>query len=120
MGMSIGVSFAVAFSLGPWLTGFSGDFRIILGNDHHGFGSDFRCYFWCPKSPAIIVIINKVIWLSFKQVLKMGDLNRLHVSVFSLHLLLTAMFIYVHRNFIDFAKIPLNSHGWVYFTAVGN
>ncbi|MFN4188303.1 MAG: MFS transporter, partial [Acinetobacter johnsonii] len=45
---------------------------------------------------------------------KMGDLNRLHVSVFSLHLLLTAMFIYVPSQLIDFAKIPLNSHGWVY------
>jgi hypothetical protein len=50
-----------------------------------------------------------------KQVMQMGDLNRLHVSVFALHLLLTAMFIYVPSQLIDFAKIPLaNSHGWVY------
>jgi len=44
----------------------------------------------------------------------MGDLNRLHVSVFSLHLLLTAMFIYVPSQLIEFANIPLASHGWVY------
>lgn len=49
-----------------------------------------------------------------KQVIKMGDLNRLHVSVFSLHLLLTAMFIYVPSQLIEFADIPLSKHGLVY------
>ena len=49
-----------------------------------------------------------------KQVLKMGDLNRLHVSVFALHLLLTAMFIYMPSQLIQFADIPLASHGLVY------
>ncbi len=44
-----------------------------------------------------------------KQVLKMGDLNRLHVSVFTLHLLLTAMFIYVPSQLIQFADIPLRA-----------
>ena len=44
----------------------------------------------------------------------MGDLNRLHVSVFTLHLLLTAMFIYVPSQLIKFADIPLQHHGWVY------
>lgn len=44
----------------------------------------------------------------------MGDLNRLHVSVFSLHLLLTAMFIYVPSQLIEFADIPLSKHGLVY------
>ncbi len=53
-------------------------------------------------------------WHSLKEVLKMGDLNRLHVSVFALHLLLTAMFIYVPSQLIDFAQIPLSSHGLVY------
>ncbi|OUJ92967.1 MFS transporter, partial [Acinetobacter baumannii] len=45
---------------------------------------------------------------------QMGDLNRLHVSVFALHLLLTAMFIYVPSQLIEFAHIPLASHGLVY------
>ena len=49
-----------------------------------------------------------------KQVLKMGDLNRLHFSVFSLHLLLTAMFVYIPSQLIEFAHIPLASHGMVY------
>lgn len=49
-----------------------------------------------------------------KQVLRMGDLNRLHVSVFSLHLLLTAMFIYMPSQLISMADLPLSSHGLVY------
>jgi MFS family permease len=44
----------------------------------------------------------------------MGDLNRLHVSVFSLHLLLTAMFIYIPSQLIDYAQIPLAKHGLIY------
>ena len=52
--------------------------------------------------------------VQLKQVLKMADLNRLHVSVFSLHLLLTAMFIYIPSQLIEFAGIPLSKHGIVY------
>ena len=44
----------------------------------------------------------------------MGDLNRLHVSVFALHLLLTAMFIYIPSQLIEYAQLPLAKHGWVY------
>lgn len=44
----------------------------------------------------------------------MGDLNRLHISVFTLHLLLTAMFIYVPSQLIEVAELPLSSHGWVH------
>lgn len=53
-------------------------------------------------------------WAQLKQVIQMGDLNRLHVSVFSLHLLLTAMFIYIPSQLIDYAQIPLAKHGLIY------
>ncbi len=113
MGMSIGLSFVVAFSLGPWLTslvGISGLFWVttIMG----------------LVAISMLILVPKVTrhhknfqqgYLSqLKQVLKMGDLNRLHVSVFSLHLLLTAMFIYMPSQLIDMADLPLASHGWVY------
>ena len=113
MGMSIGLSFVVAFSLGPWLTslvGISGLFWVttIMG----------------LVAISMLTLVPKVTrhhknfqqgYLSqLKQVLKMGDLNRLHVSVFSLHLLLTAMFIYMPSQLIDMADLPLASHGWVY------
>ena len=113
MGMSIGVSFAVAFSLGPWLTGLVGISGLFWVTTIMGLAA-ISMLFLVPKVTRHHRNYQQGYLAQLKQVLKMGDLNRLHVSVFSLHLLLTAMFIYVTSQLIDFAKIPLNSHGWVY------
>jgi predicted MFS family arabinose efflux permease len=113
MGMSIGVSFAVAFSLGPWLTGLVGISGLFWVTTIMGLAA-ISMLFLVPKITRHHRNYQQGYLAQLKQVLKMGDLNRLHVSVFSLHLLLTAMFIYVPSQLIDFAKIPLNSHGWVY------
>jgi len=113
MGMSIGVSFAVAFSLGPWLTGLVGISGLFWVTTIMGLAA-ISMLFLVPKVTRHHRNYQQGYLAQLKQVLKMGDLNRLHVSVFSLHLLLTAMFIYVPSQLIDFAKIPLNSHGWVY------
>ncbi|MEB6675428.1 MFS transporter [Acinetobacter haemolyticus] len=113
MGMSIGLSFVVAFSLGPWLTNLVG----ISG------------LFWVTTLMGLIAIVMLLLvpkvtrhhrnfqqgYLpQLKQVIQMADLNRLHISVFALHLLLTAMFIYVPSQLIEYAQIPLSQHGWVY------
>ena len=113
MGMSIGVSFAVAVSLGPWLTGLVGISGLFWVTTIMGLAA-ISMLFLVPKVTRHHRNYQQGYLAQLKQVLKMGDLNRLHVSVFSLHLLLTAMFIYVPSQLIDFAKIPLNSHGWVY------
>ena len=113
MGMSIGVSFAVAFSLGPWLTGLVGISGLFWVTTIMGLAA-ISMLFLVPKVTRHHRNYQQGYLAQLKQVLKMGDLNRLHVSVFSLHLLLTAMFIYVPSQLIDFTKIPLNSHGWVY------
>ncbi|MFN4094762.1 MAG: MFS transporter [Acinetobacter johnsonii] len=113
MGMSIGVSFAVAFSLGPWLTGLVGISGLFWVTTIMGLAA-ISMLFLVPKVTRHHRNYQQGYLAQLKQVLEMGDLNRLHVSVFSLHLLLTAMFIYVPSQLIDFAKIPLNSHGWVY------
>lgn len=113
MGMSIGLSFVVAFSLGPWLTtlvGISGLFWVttIMGL------LAILMLWMVPKTTRHHKNYKQGYVTQLKQVLKMGDLNRLHVSVFSLHLLLTAMFIYVPSQLIEFADIPLSKHGIVY------
>ena len=113
MGMSIGVSFAVAFCFGPWLTGLVGISGLFWVTTIMGLAA-ISMLFLVPKVTRHHRNYQQGYLAQLKQVLKMGDLNRLHVSVFSLHLLLTAMFIYVPSQLIDFAKIPLNSHGWVY------
>lgn len=113
MGMSIGLSFVVAFSLGPWLTsqvGISGLFWVttIMGL------AAISMLLLVPKVTRHHRNYQQGYVHQLKEVLKMGDLNRLHLSVFALHLLLTAMFIYVPSQLINFADIPLSSHGLVY------
>ena len=113
MGMSIGLSFVVAFSLGPWLTGLVGISGLFWVTTIMGLAA-IATLLLVPKVTRHHRNFQQGYMTQLKQVLKMGNLNRLHVSVFSLHLLLTAMFIYVPSQLIDFAKIPLSSHGLVY------
>ena len=113
MGMSIGLSFVIAFSLGPWLTslvGISGLFWVttIMGM------LAISMLLLVPKVTRHHKNFQQGYFVQLKEVLKMKDLNRLHVSVFSLHLLLTAMFIYVPLQLINYAQIPLSSHGLIY------
>ena len=113
MGMSIGVSFVIAFSLGPWLTGVMGISGLFWVTTLMGLLA-IGMVFMVPKTTRHHKNFQQGYLTQFKQVLKMKDLNRLHVSVFTLHLLLTAMFIYVPSQLINFADIPLSSHGLVY------
>ena len=113
MGMSIGLSFVVAFSLGPWLTGLVGISGLFWVTTIMGLTA-IAMLLLVPKVTRHHKNFQQGYLTQLKQVLKMPDLNRLHVSVFSLHLLLTAMFIYVPSQLIDFANIPLHSHGLVY------
>ncbi len=113
MGMSIGVSFMVAFSLGPWLTTLVGISGLFWVTTLMGLLA-ILMVFMVPKTTRHHKNYKQGYLSQLKQVLKMGDLNRLHVSVFALHLLLTAMFVYVPSQLIDFADIPLSQHGIVY------
>ena len=113
MGMSIGLSFVVAFSLGPWLTGLVGISGLFWVTTIMGLAA-ISMLLLVPKVTRHHRNFQQGYLTQLKQVLKMSNLNRLHVSVFSLHLLLTAMFIYVPSQLINFAKIPLSSHGLVY------
>lgn len=113
MGMSIGVSFIVAFSLGPWLTTLMGISGLFWVTTLMGFLA-ILMVLMVPKTTRHHKNYKQGYLNQLQQVLKMGDLNRLHVSVFALHLLLTAMFVYVPSQLIDFAEIPLSRHGIVY------
>lgn len=113
MGMSIGLSFVVAFSLGPWLTSLVGISGLFFVTTIMGLIAILMLLL-VPKVTRHHRNYQQGYIAQLKQVIQMGDLNRLHVSVFALHLLLTAMFIYVPSQLIEFAHIPLASHGLVY------
>ncbi|WP_130803989.1 MFS transporter [Acinetobacter ihumii] len=113
MGMSIGLSFMVAFSLGPWLTSLVGISGLFWVTTIMGLAAILMLLL-VPKVTRHHRNFEQGYLAQLKQVLQMGDLNRLHVSVFALHLLLTAMFIYIPSQLIEFADIPLAKHGLVY------
>ncbi len=113
MGMSIGLSFVIAFSAGPWLTGLVGISGLFWVTTIMGLAA-IAMLLLVPKVTRHHRNFQQGYLPQFKQVLKMGDLNRLHLSVFTLHLLLTAMFIYAPPQLIEYAGLPLSSHGWVY------
>lgn len=113
MGMSIGLSFVIAFSAGPWLTGLVGISGLFWVTTIMGLAA-IAMLLLVPKVTRHHRNFQQGYLPQLKQVLKMGDLNRLHLSVFTLHLLLTAMFIYVPPQLIEYAGLPLSSHGWVY------
>ena len=113
MGMSIGLSFVVAFSLGPWLTSVVGISGLFFVTTIMGLAAIFMLLL-VPKVTRHHKNFQQGYLKQLKHVLQMPDLNRLHVSVFALHLLLTAMFIYLPSQLIEYAKIPLAQHGWVY------
>lgn len=113
MGMSIGLSFVVAFSAGPAMTaliGISGLFWLtaLLG---------------ILAMLLLLVVPNPKVQHKYrhnnslqkvKAVLKDHNLNRLHVSIFMLHLLMTAVFVFVPSQLIEWAGLSINQHGWVY------
>ena len=113
MGMSIGLSFVVAFTMGPWVTGLVGISGLFWVTTVMGLAA-IAMLLMVPKVTRHHKNFQQVYLAQLKQALKMGDLNRLHISVFTLHLLLTAMFIYVPSQLIEVAELPLSSHGWVY------
>ncbi len=85
MGMSIGMSFVVAFQFGAVVDWIGRHFRLVFGDNHHGSGCHFDV-FLVPKVTRHHKNFQQGYLPQLKQVLKMGDLNRLHISVFALHL----------------------------------
>jgi len=113
MGLTIALSFILAFSLGPLLTGWVG----LAG------------LFWLTSLAAVLAI--GLLWLvptpkrlikqnpegygkQLKTVLNIADLNRLHVSIFVLHLLMTALFVLLPMQIIQQLNWPVSQHGWLY------
>lgn len=113
MGMSIGLSFMVAFSIGPAL------------NAHLGISG----LFWLTSILAILAMLLLLVVPTaqikhkqtdhhykdkFKTVLSNPNLNRLHISIFFLHLIMTALFVYIPGQLVQSAGISINHHGLVY------
>ncbi|GAB2643672.1 MULTISPECIES: MFS transporter [Psychrobacter] len=115
MGLTIATSIMLAFAFGPLLVGSLG----ISG------------LFWLTAAFAILAMLllfvvptpmrvlkhnldNKSIGEQLATVLKIGDLNRLHVGIFALHLTMTAIFVLLPHQLTEVMGLSVRQQGLVY------
>ncbi|WP_201573088.1 MFS transporter [Psychrobacter nivimaris] len=115
MGLTIATSIMLAFAFGPLLVGSLG----ISG------------LFWLTSGFAILAMLllvvvptpmrvlkhnldNKTIGQQLATVLKIGDLNRLHIGIFALHLTMTAIFVILPHQLSDVLGLSVRQQGMVY------
>ncbi|QTP56440.1 MFS transporter [Billgrantia sulfidoxydans] len=114
IGLSIGVAFAVAMVLGPWLaaaSGLAGVFWFTAGLAALGL-----VVLWKLVPPAPRRLRHRDVGIDRRQLaatLARADLWRLDLSIFVLHLLLMAIFIAVPFRLVE-AGIAVERHGLTY------
>ena len=118
IGMSIGVSFAVAMVVGPLLTsavGLSGLFWVTAGMAALGI----LVVAVLPRAPVHIRHRESgVARQALGATLRHPDLLRLDFSIFALHAVLMASFVALPLALVNEAALPKEQHWWVYLTAL--
>ncbi|MGP9673468.1 MULTISPECIES: MFS transporter [unclassified Halomonas] len=119
IGLSIGISFGIAMVVGPWLAswaGLSGVFWFTALLTLLGLVVLWR---WVPPAPRRLrhrdVGMDRQ---QVKSVITRPDLWRLDLSIFTLHLVLMAIFVAVPFRLQE-AGIPLTHHGLAYLGIMG-
>ena len=115
MGLTIASSIMLAFAFGPLLVGslgMSGLFWLTAVLAVLAMG-----LLWALPSPVRALkhnLANKAIKTQLVEVLKIGDLNRLHISIFSLHLTMTAIFVLLPHQLSEVLDLSVRQQGMVY------
>ncbi|MYL24672.1 MFS transporter [Halomonas alkaliantarctica] len=119
IGLSIGLSFALAMVLGPWLAawvGLAGVFWFTAALTLIGLLVLWR---WIPPAPRRLK--HRDVGMDRRQlrhVITRPDLWRLDLSIFTLHLLLMAIFVAVPFRLVE-AGIRVEHHGLAYLGVMG-
>ncbi|MFF7709793.1 MFS transporter [Pseudomonas sp. NPDC007930] len=119
IGMSIGVSFAVAMVVGPLLTrafGLSGLFLATAGLAVVGLG---LVAFVVPRSSGVLMHRESgVARQALRPTLRNTELLRLNAGIFILHAILMSSFVALPLALVERAGLPKEQHWWVYLTAL--
>lgn len=115
MGLTIAMSVMVAFGLGPFLTqfmGISGLFWLTVALALLAIG----LLLMVPNSSRVLKhnLDNHTPVQQMAAVLKIGDINRLHLAIFILHLTMTAMFTLLPQQFSQVLGLSVAQQGYVY------
>ncbi len=115
MGLTIATSIMLAFAFGPLLVGslgISGLFWLTSG-----FAILAMFLLFVVPTPLRVLkhnLDNKSIGEQLATVLKIGDLNRLHISIFALHLTMTAIFVLLPHQLSEVLGLSVRQQGLVY------
>ncbi len=115
MGLTIATSIMLAFAFGPLLVGslgISGLFWLTSG-----FAVLAMLLLFVVPTPLRVLkhnLDNKSIGQQLASVLKIGDLNRLHIGIFALHLTMTAIFVILPHQLSEVMGLSVRQQGLVY------
>ncbi|MBH0096788.1 MFS transporter [Psychrobacter sp. NZS113] len=115
MGLTIATSIMLAFAFGPLLVGslgISGLFWLTTG-----FAILAMLLLMIVPTPLRVLkhnLDNKSIGEQLATVLKIGDLNRLHIGIFALHLTMTAIFVILPHQLNEVMGLSVRQQGLVY------
>lgn len=115
MGLTIATSIMLAFAIGPMLVsslGISGLFWLTAG-----FAILAMLLLAVIPTPMRVLkhnLANKSIAEQLKDVIAIGDLNRLHFGIFALHLTMTAIFVIVPHQLSEVLGLTVRQQGYVY------
>lgn len=119
IGMSIGLSFAVAMVVGPLLTRAFGLSGLFLATAAMALVGIALIAFVVPTSNTQLQHRESgVARQALGPTLRHPDLLRLDVGIFVLHAILMASFVALPLAFVERGGLPKEQHWWVYLTAL--
>ncbi|MEL7553944.1 MFS transporter [Pseudomonas protegens] len=119
IGMTIGLSFAVAMVVGPLLTRSFGLSGLFLATGAMALVGILIIAFMVPRSTGPLQHRESgVARQALIPTLKHPDLLRLDLGIFVLHAMLMSSFVALPLALVEKAGLPKEQHWWVYLTAL--
>ncbi|MBX9405456.1 MFS transporter [Pseudomonas baetica] len=119
IGMTIGLSFAVAMVVGPLLTRVFGLSGLFLATGGMALIGILIIMFMVPRSTGPMQHRESgVARQALMPTLKHPDLLRLDLGIFVLHAMLMSSFVALPLALVEKAGLPKEQHWWVYLTAL--
>ncbi len=117
IGMSIGLSFAVAFILGPFVAAHFGLSGLFWSTSLLAVGG-LLLLTTVPQPTVTIKQSSDSYWQQLRLNLVHPELLRLNTGIFVLHLVMTASFVLMPHLLLTYGHLPPSQHGWVYLPIV--
>ncbi|WP_341521473.1 MFS transporter [Pseudomonas sp. G.S.17] len=119
IGMTIGLSFAVAMVVGPLLTRAFGLSGLFLATGGMALLGILIVVFVVPKKTGTLQHRESgVARQALGPTLRNSDLLRLDLGIFVLHAMLMSSFVALPLALVTKAGLPKEQHWWVYLTAL--